>query len=334
MPLIITPGHLSLRGEFYYQLGTQIEAGLSVIPALRNHLRTPLHASFRRPIENLILYLEEGAPLAESMEALDGFLPEFDLALIRAGEESGRLDACFRTLADYYRERAELTKRIIANLIYPVAVLHMAILVFPPQTLVSVVNGDVMPWIMQKLAIFAPLYAVSFLALVVTTREGGHRWSSLMEKIFHVVPFLGKARRDLAFSRLCLALESLINAGVGIVQAWPIAGKACGSPAIQRAITKALPLMQDGHMPADVIQKQSIFPTYFIGLYQTGEVSGKMDHTLNRMRAHYHEEGFRKMKLFSFWAPNAVFGVVAIFVAIFIVRFYMAHFKDISDAMQ
>lgn len=334
MPLIITPGHLSLRGEFYYQLGSQIEAGLSLIPALRNHLKSPLAASFRRPIENLILYLEEGAPLAESMEALDGFLPEFDLALIRAGEESGRLDACFRTLADYYRERAELTKRIIANLIYPLAVLHMAILVFPPQSLVSVINGDVMPWILQKLAIFVPLYAVSFVTLVVTTREGGHRWSSVMEKIFHVAPFLGKARRELAFSRLCLALESLINAGVGVVQAWPIAAKACGSPAIQRAVTKALPLMQDGHMPADVIRKHSVFPTYFTGLYQTGEASGRMDHMLNRMRAHYHEEGFRNMKLFSFWAPNAVFGVVAIFVAIFIVRFYMAHFKNISDVLE
>ena len=280
MPLILTPGHLSNRGEFYYQLGSQIEAGLSIIPALRNHLRSPIAASFRRPIENLILYLEEGAPLAESLEALNGFLPEFDLALIRAGEESGRLDECFRVLAEYYRERAQLSKSIIGNLIYPIAVLHMAIVVFPPQTLVKVIEGDFMPWIMQKLAIFIPLYLASFFALVVTQREGGHRWSSLMEKLFHVVPLLGAARRNLAFSRLTLALESLINAGVGIVQAWPIAAKACGSPAIERAVMKSMPLMEDGHMPADVIQKQSIFPTYFTGLYQTGEASGRMDHML------------------------------------------------------
>ncbi|MGY8655051.1 MAG: type II secretion system F family protein [Verrucomicrobiia bacterium] len=334
MPLILTPGHLSNRGEFYYQLGAQIEAGISIIPALRNHLRSPIAKSFRRPIENLILYLEEGAPLAESMEALNGFLPEFDLALIRAGEESGTLDAVFRVLAEYYRERAQLSKSIIGNLIYPIAVLHMGILVFPPQTLVKVIEGDVGPWIMQKLMIFIPLYLVSFFVLVVTQREGGHSWSSLMEKIFHVVPLLGAARRNLAFSRLTLALESLINAGVGIVQAWPLAARACGSPAIERAVKKSMPLMEDGHMPADVIQKQPIFPSYFTGLYQTGEASGRMDHMLSRMHAHYHEEGFRKMKHFSFWAPNALFGAIAIFVAIFIVRFYMAYFKNISDAMQ
>lgn len=334
MPLILTPGHLTLRGEFYYQLSTQIEAGLSIIPALQNHLRSPIARSFRRPIENLILLLEEGAPLAESMEGLEGFLPEFDLALIRAGEESGRLDAVFRVLAEYYRERAELSKRIIGNLIYPICVLHMAILVFPPQTLVNVIQGDITPWIVQKLVIFAPLYAISFLVLVVTQREGGHRWSSMMENIFNVVPLLGAARRNLAFSRLCLSLESLINAGVGIVQAWPMAAKACGSPAIERAVRKSMPQMLDGHMPADVIKRQSIFPTYFTGLYQTGEDSGSMDQMLNRMHAHYHEEGFRKMKHFSFWAPNAVFGVIAIFVAIFVVRFYMEHFKNITDALQ
>ena len=63
------------------------------------------------------------------MQSLD-WLPAFDLALIGAGEQSGRLDACFRMLADYYNDRARLIKQVISQLIYPVGLIHFAAFIF------------------------------------------------------------------------------------------------------------------------------------------------------------------------------------------------------------
>ena len=69
-------------------------------------------------MQHLLDGLAKGATLAESLQPLD-WLPAFDLALIGAGEQSGRLDACFRMLADYYNDRARVIKQVISQLIYP-----------------------------------------------------------------------------------------------------------------------------------------------------------------------------------------------------------------------
>lgn len=329
MPVIVTPGFLANRGDFYFEMASQVEAGIPLISALHN----PLATSFVRPIETLIGHIEQGGGLADSLDAMGECLPVFDRALIRAGEESGRLDQCFRVLAEYYRKRAELSKRVISFSIYPMLVVHVAIVVFPPQALVALIQGDPMAFIIQKAVIFGFLYAVGFFGLIVVTREGGHGWQSLVERVFHRVPLLGAARRNLAFSRLTLSLEALISAGVGIVQAWPTAARACGSPAIERAVEKALPKMEHGWMPSDAIREHGIFSAHFTGLYQTGEQSGRMDEALRRMHSHYQEEGYRKMEAFAFWAPNVVYGIVVLVIAWHILQFFMEYFKTISDAI-
>ena len=317
----------------YFQLASQVEAGIPIVSAFRNQFENPLHASFVGPLQAVVGQLEEGFPLAEALEAVSGWLPRFDLALIRAGEESGRLDECFRVLAEYYRERSELSKRVIGESVYPALVVHVAIVVFPPGALIKLIEGDWLPFFIQKGLIFGVLYGVVLTMAYITQREGGSLWQSMMEQVFHRVPLLGTARRHLAFSRLSLALEALINAGVGIVQAWPIAAKACGSPAIERAALKSIPKMNEGWMPSEAIKERGIFPSHFIGLYQTGEQSGKMDETLRRLHAYYQEDGFRKLKHFAFWAPNAVYGLVAMFIVWRIFVFWTDHFKNISDSL-
>jgi len=69
-------------------------------------------------VQRLLDEITKGATLAESLESLD-WLPAFDLALIGAGEQSGRLDTCFRLLADYYNDRARVIKQVISSSFIP-----------------------------------------------------------------------------------------------------------------------------------------------------------------------------------------------------------------------
>ena len=99
------------------------------MPALEQIKRNPPARSFREPLQRLLDELAKGATLAESLQSV-GWLPAFDIALIEAGERSGRLDACFRLLADYYNDRARIIKQVIAQLIYPVGLIHFAAFIF------------------------------------------------------------------------------------------------------------------------------------------------------------------------------------------------------------
>ena len=57
-------------------------------------------------------------------------MPAFDIALVNAGDRSGRLDACFKLLAGYYEERSKMARKMIADLQYPVFLFHFAVVVF------------------------------------------------------------------------------------------------------------------------------------------------------------------------------------------------------------
>ena len=132
MPFIVTPRQLDQRAELFHQLAQLTSAGIGIIAALEQIKRSPPSRSYREPLQRLLDELARGATVADALHRL-GWLPAFDLALIEAGERSGRMDACFRLLADYYNERARLIRQTIADLIYPVSVFHLAdFCVHPP----------------------------------------------------------------------------------------------------------------------------------------------------------------------------------------------------------
>src|SRR5271163_3775652 len=113
MPIIFTPGPLVQRSQFYQQLGQLLGAGLPVLKALDLLHRKPPGLSYREPIQRLIEQISQGGTVTDAMRSLGKWTPQFDLALIHAGETSGRLDIVFRLLSDHYAERAALARQMI-----------------------------------------------------------------------------------------------------------------------------------------------------------------------------------------------------------------------------
>jgi type II secretory pathway component PulF len=332
MSLVFTPRHFAQRAEFYHQLAQLTAAGIGVLPALEQLQRNPPGGSFREPIQTLLLGLNEGLTLSGSMHQLDGWLPEFDIALLDAGERSGRLDACFRLLADHYNDQARITKQLIGQLLYPVGVIHLAAVVFlivlPFAR--SQFHASLIMLVAKAALVLAPLYLATAGIVYATQSQHGQKWRALVESFLRRIPVLGTARRCLALARLAAALEALINAGVNIIQAWELAGNASGSPALQRVVASMKPEMDAGRTPAELLRERAVFPVPFANLYASGEISGKLDETLRRLHAHYQEEGSHKLQAFAQWLPRLIYGLVAALVAYNVIQFWTGYFNQIS----
>jgi len=96
MPLLITPRQFTQRAEFYHQFRQLTVAGVGVVKALELLARNPPARSFHEPISQLVRQLEQGYTLTDALNRIDPWLPSFDIALLQAGEQSGRLDAVFK----------------------------------------------------------------------------------------------------------------------------------------------------------------------------------------------------------------------------------------------
>ena len=177
----------------------------------------------------------------------------------RPGEQSGRLDACFRLLADYYADRARIARQLIADLAYPAFLLHFAVFMLPFSQFF--LSGNWVRYLCRTFGVLLPIYAA--IALVVYAAQGRHSegWRALVERLLRPVPFLGAARRDLALGQLAAALEALLNAGVTVVEAWELAGAASGSPALRRAVLAWRPLVDGGRTPAETLRASRSFPS-------------------------------------------------------------------------
>lgn len=336
MSLIITPGQLVRRAELYYQLSQLVTAGISLTQAIEQLAKHPPSRSFRKPLNLLIEKIHAGATFSDALRASSGWLPQFDLALIDAGERSGRIDSCLRVLADYYQARAKLAKQAISAMMYPVFLIHFAALVFCVVVpwAASGFSANLNGLFLHAALAVAPLYL--FLAIGLYSMQSGHgeRWRALVESVLHFVPILGAARRALVLSRLSLALEALISAGVSIIEAWSLAADATASPAIRRTVAAWGPEFALGHAPAMLVSRCGKFPSLFVNFYTTGETSGKLDESLHRLRVYYEEEGRRKFEALAEWIPRIIYLVIAIAIAIAIIQFYTGYFNQISTITQ
>ena len=306
-----------------------------MVSALEMVRDSPPHRSLSALLGRLLGPLRDGATFAEALTVLGSWLPRFDHALLGAGEQSGRLDVCFRFLAEYYEERARLARQILSDLTYPVFVLHFAVLIFPTTMLTRlVVQGDVIGFLMAKGMVLLPLYAGVVLLAGAGKPGRSERWRSGVEIGLRHVPVLGAARANLSLARLSLALESLLNAGVTIIEAWELAAAASGSPSLRRTVALWKPNVLDGQTPADAVRESRAFPTLFTNLYSTGEVSGQLDQTLHRLYQHYQDEGTRQLRAVAQWVPRLIYLAIVLVIAYQVVSFWSGYFSQIANLSQ
>ncbi len=335
MALIVTPGTYFKRANFYLQLSGMLTSGIPIIQALELLKKNPPSRSYIQPIDHTIHRLQMGSTFVEALTATGRWLPEFDLALISAGETSGRLDSSLRILGNHYTDRATTFRNIVFSMLYPIFLIHLALLIFPTTYLSGLfLGGGVQRMITQKLTTFITLWTAFLLLMALLNAPFGRAWRSLLGAIGNIVPVLGGARKSHSLAMFSAALEALISAGVTVIEAWRIAAQASASPAILKAVNSAIPNIQAGVMPGEAIQEYSVFPPAFRSAYATGEVSGQLDTALARLHTLYNEEAKIKFQNFGKAAPVVVFLFIGIAIGYQVITFWMNYYGQLDKIMQ
>jgi len=331
------------------QLGASIAAGIPLMTALEMAGRNPSSGISPKVIQELTHHLREGHTFTDAMQLLSGqkrvpgipysrarkqfWLAEFDMAMLSTGEETGRLDASFKLLARYYTSRAKIIRDTISSLFITVITLHVFLMVFPlgyligfAQGIMNNQNAQCLPFIIEKIVVFGGIYGLVWFLIFACQGNRGEGWRAMVESFFNLIPMLRTAVKYLAVARLSMALDALMNAGVPVIRAWEMAAAASGSAVLKHQVLKWLPQLETGTTPAEMVAQISYFPEMFTHLYNTGEMSGKLDETLQRLHSYFEEEGFHKLQAFSRVLNFVIYLCVAITIAIFVISFWTQYY--------
>lgn len=333
-----TPGQLLRRSQMYLQLGQLLDAGVEPLAAFEMLLQSSSSNVDRLHIEKVKRQIVGGSSLTDAFRSTEGWIPDFDLGILGAGETSGSLDASCRYLAGYYENRAALVRSVISQVTYPLTLIHLSVFivcVFLPWIRHGMGFGaGVWLGIGEMLLCLLPLYlGIGFL---IHALNGRHKleWRSRIENLAGSVPLLGEALKFLALARLASSLEILCRSGGSIVDAWEVAAGSCGSPALARAVAGFRAGVSAGHSPGVLLSHDRLFPPMFTHLYATGEASGKLDEMLRELAKQYQEEGVRKLRTAADMLPKLFYFGGLLFAAYTVLRFYggsMQQFQGIVD---
>src|SRR5580693_3150695 len=142
---------------FFRQFSVMIDAGLPLVQCLEILAANQENQAFLKVLNGVRTTVEGGATLANAMRQYPAAFDDLTTNMIEAGETGGILDIILQRLATYVEKAVRLRSAVKSALIYPVAVVGMAVLIV----------GALLKWVVP---IFANLFAGLGVALPLPTR--------------------------------------------------------------------------------------------------------------------------------------------------------------------
>src|SRR5215469_16698374 len=142
---------------FFRQFSVMIDAGLPLVQCLEILASNQENQAFQKTLTGVRTTVEGGATLANAMRQYPAAFDDLTTNMIEAGETGGILDIILQRLATYVEKAVRLRAAVKSALIYPVAVVSMAVLIV----------GALLKWVVP---IFANLFAGLNVSLPLPTR--------------------------------------------------------------------------------------------------------------------------------------------------------------------
>src|SRR5918912_1012540 len=175
---------------FFRQFSVMIDAGLPLVQCLEILAANQENPAFQKTLTGVRTTVEGGATLANAMRGYPNVFDDLTTNMIEAGETGGILDIILQRLATYVEKAVRLKAAVKSALIYPVAVVGIAILIV----------GALLKWVVP---IFANLFVGLGVALPLPTRVViglsafiGHFWWFAIVGVVALVFGLKQVRKN------------------------------------------------------------------------------------------------------------------------------------------
>jgi general secretion pathway protein F len=322
------PLHLA---AFYRQLAAMLDAGVTLERALQTLEGSAPGGRLRAVSAAAGARIRAGGDLTAAFDDHPTVFPLLHRELLRVGERTGTVDATLRRLAEMMEQLAAIRKEIIVQLLYPALLLHMALFVTPLPTLVF--TRDFGAYGRAVLGGLLFLYvAAGMIGWIARQISRDSATLAAADRLVLAVPVIGKLHRDFSLARLFTTLKTLLNAGIGILEAMPRAGAASGSAKLAVAAREAVPALKRGESLVTVMAGE--LPPDALGLLATGQASGKLDEMLRHLEQHFLDESRRRLRALAEWLPKLIYICVVLWVGWNILQMGLGYGRFLSQLMQ
>jgi type IV pilus assembly protein PilC len=332
---------------FFRQFSVMIDAGLPLVQCLEILAANQENPAFQKTLTGVRTTVEGGATLANAMRQYPVVFDDLTTNMIEAGETGGILDVILQRLATYVEKAVRLRAAVKSALIYPVAVVSMAVLIV----------GALLKWVVP---IFANLFAGLGVSLPLPTRivmglsafVQTFWWMFFVgafaiffgikqvrkhptgryyfDKMLLYVPVIGLLLRKIAVGRFTRTLGTLITSGVPILEGLTITAKTSGNAVLEEALMKVRKAIEEGRTIVDPLRECGVFPNMVTQMIGVGEATGAMDSMLQKIADFYEEEVDASTKDMLAMLEPVIIGTLGVMIGGIVISLYMPLFAMIA----
>lgn len=289
--------------------------------------------------------VEAGRSIAASFEENGkGILPVSFIESIRAGEESGNLDASFQSMYEHFDKQTKIRAKVRGALAYPsfvlvigvVVVIVMMIYVIPTFTDIFAEQGSSLPAITQSLVdisgffqhywgLLLVIFIVGYLAYKIysNTEEGRLKVANLALK----VPIFGEIQSLNGASQFANTLVTMIGAGLPLTKAVSITANALDNYYLSQEVGKYTGQIEEGRSLGEAMRDTKVLPDILIDMTAVGEETGEMEETLKTVAAYYDSELATAINAALAKLEPTILIVIAVFAGYIVLAIYIAIFS-------
>ncbi|KKU67544.1 MAG: Type II secretion system F domain protein [Parcubacteria group bacterium GW2011_GWA2_47_16] len=289
------------------QMSTLFQAQVSALRIFRLLSAEADKPMLREKLLEIADDLQGGSSISKALSKHPEAFSDFYVNMVRAGEESGKLDETFGYLADYLERSYEIVSKARNALIYPAFVLFafvvvmvlMMVIVIPNLSAILLESGQEMP-IYTKVVIATSDFFVHYgIFLAVALIVGGFfaiRWARtprgrfIVDRFKLTAPFFGKLYTKLYLSRIADNMNTLLMSAIPIVKTLEITAAVVENAVYQAILNDAIESIKSGSSVSEALGRHTEVPGIMIQMMRVGEETGELGDILKTLAHFYARE--------------------------------------------
>ena len=337
---------------FSRQFATLVASGMPMLRTLHTLEEQTQDEQIKAAVAAVRADVEAGSSLEAAMERHPKVFDRLFRAMVRSGEQSGRLEEAMDRIA-YQVEKADVLRRQVKSaLMYPALVFGVATVVLlaivafvipvfvkifqelaeehpeeaaslplPTQICVDASNAITGYWY-----ILIPALVLAFVVFFKwkKTDRGHALWDRfklrLPAKIGDVIQKVSLARWSRTFS-------GAVSSGVPMLQAIRLTGETAGNVVVEQAMDDVYASVKGGGSLAGPIEENPIFPPMVGHMIAVGEETGQLEHMLTKVADFYEAEVDAKVKALTALIEPIMIVFVGGIVGFIVISMYLPMFS-------
>ncbi len=270
-----------------------------------------LIADFDKPaVRNFLLEVRDnlgrGQPFYKAFAAHPESFSQTFVSLIKAAETSGNFQSTLEELSESLGKEADLRNRIRSALIYPIVILSASAVVMIflvtfalPKISKVFIEAGIQPPFFSRLVFGIGLFVGDNIIIILTLFFGAigaglylyyrtQTGKRIVDQFLSSTPVIKKVYRELAIQRMASTMNSLMKAGLPIIETINIAASTVGLTEYRYSLERiANEGLTKGLTIGEAFKREAVFPKVVTNLIAISEKAGHMEEVLETLATFY-----------------------------------------------